>query len=113
MSAGRDLQAVEPEFATNWTSTWHSGNAHHDHLRLRASHKTVTDLLPEISILQVVAHEERSLAVKVLQGEPHATGTIHVARFIKGRELVRCVRFDGYHLADARIFDPRSIKDYA
>src|SRR5436305_1179840 len=112
-STGNQLQTVEPEFASNRASSGNSGDAHHNHLRVWAGHKTATDLLPEICILQVVAHEEGSLAIKVLESETRATRAIHIAGFIEGRELVGRVRFNSDHMADARIFDPGSIKDYS
>src|SRR5947207_6930723 len=94
-STGNQLQTVEPEFASNRASGGNSGDAHHDHLRVWAGHKTATDLLPEICILQLVAHEEGSLAIKVLESESRATLTIHIAGFIEGRELVGRVRLHG------------------
>src|SRR6266536_3712354 len=57
-STGNQLQTVEPEFASNRASGGNSGDAHHNHLRVWAGHKTAADLLPEICILPAATQND-------------------------------------------------------
>ncbi len=68
-----------------------SSDAEHDQVSVRPGGEDAVDLAPEVGVAQVIAHEEESFAIEILNGELGAAGAVHVLRLCRIRKIRKLV----------------------
>src|SRR5258708_39561108 len=89
------LQAVDPQPAFNRATSGNAGDAKHEQTRVGSGGESTVDLSPEVRVSKVVAHEESSFAIEILNGEFGAAGAVHAFGFVESGKFVAGTGFDG------------------